>query len=121
MDQITKKAGRILFAIPMGIFGFFHFIFASQMAGAVPSYIPGGIFWIYFTGICLVAACVSVVVEKMAKLALQLLALLILIFILTLHLPGFLAGGPMAQMSLMNGLKDLAMLGAALGLSIDLE
>ena len=46
-----SKIGKYLFAIPMVIFGLFHFLNASAMAGMVP--IPGGEFWIYLTGLSL--------------------------------------------------------------------
>ena len=111
-----RRIGRILFAIPMGVFGLFHFLHGQMMAGMVPAYVPGGILWVYITGLALIAAAVSIVLEKQDKLATQLLAVLLGVFILTIHLPGL--GNPqMMQMSMMALLKDLGLLGGALVIS----
>ncbi|MFH6768681.1 hypothetical protein V8G56_08040 [Gaetbulibacter aquiaggeris] len=47
-----SKIGKYLYAIPMVIFGLFHFLNASAMAGMVA--ISGGVFWIYLTGLSLI-------------------------------------------------------------------
>ena len=106
-----KKAVQIVYAIPLLIFGLFHFMNASQMAGIVPSWLPFGVFWVYLTGLGLLAAGVSFIINKQVALAGKLLALMLLIFALTVHLPSIIGGN---QMSMPNLLKDLAMAGAAL-------
>lgn len=107
--DIFSKLGRYIYAIPFGVFGLFHFMKADQMAGMVP--IPGGVFWIYLTGIALLAACVSIVIEKKTRLACILLGVLLLIFVLSIHLPSVIGGKMQPAMS--NLLKDLALAGAA--------
>lgn len=107
-----SKIGKYLYAIPMVIFGLFHFLNASAMAGMVP--IPGGVFWIYLTGLSLILAGVSIIIQKLDDWSSFLLAVLLLVFVLTIHLPGVLAGGEMAQMYMTNLLKDLALAGGAL-------
>lgn len=104
--------GKYLFAIPMIIFGLFHFLNATAMAGMVP--IPGGVFWIYLTGTALIIAGISIIIQKLDDWSSFLLAVLLLIFVLTIHLPGVLAGGEMAQMYITNLLKDLALAGGSL-------
>ena len=106
------KIGKYLYAIPMVIFGLFHFLNASAMAGMVP--IPGGVFWIYLTGLALLLSGVSIIIKKYDDWASFLLAVLLLIFVLTIHLPGVLSGGEMAQMFMTNLLKDLALAGGSL-------
>ncbi|WP_372633369.1 DoxX family protein [Fodinibius sp.] len=106
---MIEKAGRYLFALPFGIFGLFHFMNAGQMAGMVP--IPGGVFWVYLTGIALLAACISILIEKKARLACILLGVMLLIFVLTIHLPGVLGEGGQSAMTML--LKDTAMAGGA--------
>jgi len=113
MKILTTTVARIIFALPFGIFGIFHFMGAKDMAGMVPSFIPGGAFWIYLVGAALVAACVSIIIQKMAKLASLLLALMLLLFILTMHVPGLMNEVTM-QMSMMSLLKDMALMGGAL-------
>lgn len=58
-------------------------------------------------------AAISFIIKKQAKLAALLLALLLLIFVLTIHLPGLFNAETM-QSSMMNFLKDLALAGGAL-------
>lgn len=113
LSFLTDIVARVLFAIPFFMFGVNHFIYANAMAGMVPAYVPGGIFWIYFTGVALIAAAVSIVTKIQGKLAMYLLALLLLIFVVTLHVPG-LSNPQMKMMSMMALLKDLGLMGGAL-------
>lgn len=107
--------GRVLFALPLIGFGIGHLISASMMGGMVPAWVPGGgTFWIYLTGVALIAGALAIITGYMGRLAALLVAALLLIFVLTLHLPGWLDGGPNAMMSKMNLYKDLAMAGGAL-------
>ena len=110
MDAFIKS-GKYLLAIPMAIFGLFHFISGPAMAGMVPPAIPGGVLWVYLTGIALVAAAAAILSDKMAKLASVLLAALLLVFVLVIHLKGAMAGDQAATASL---LKDIAIAGGAL-------
>lgn len=113
LSFLTDIVARVLFAIPFFMFGVNHFIYANMMAGMVPAYVPGGIFWIYFTGAALIAAAVSIVTKIQGKLAMYLLALLLLTFVVTLHVPGL--GNPQTKMmSMMALLKDLGLMGGAL-------
>ncbi|MEQ8352451.1 MAG: DoxX family protein [Leptospiraceae bacterium] len=112
MDNVIKKvlpvAGRAMIAAMAVFFGLGHLTGADQMVGAVP--IPGGVIWVYFTGVCLIAGGVGLFIPKVAKLAGALLGLLILIFALTIHAPK-MAGGD--QGAMMNFFKDLAIAGGA--------
>ncbi|MFQ5538076.1 MAG: DoxX family protein [Gemmatimonadota bacterium] len=115
--NVLAKVGRVLFALPMLVFSFFHFTNAGAMAAFVP--IPGGTFWVYLTGLALLAAAIAILTGKQAVLATRLLGLMILIFALSIHLPGVLkAPDPAAmQLSMTNFLKDTALAGAAWVLS----
>lgn len=109
MNALTGSVARILYGLPFGIFGIFHFMNASAMAGMVP--IPGGVFWIYLTGLALLAASVSIIIEKYTRLACILLGVMLIIFVLSIHLPGIIGGEMQPNMS--NLLKDLALAGGA--------
>jgi putative oxidoreductase len=109
MNALTSTGARFIFAIPFAVFGLFHFMNASAMAGMVP--IPGGVFWVYLTGAAMLAASISIIIRKQAYLACLLLALLLAIYALSIHLPGAIGGN---QPSVTNLLKDLALSGAAL-------
>ena len=111
MKLLTTTIARYVFAVPFGIFGLFHFMNASQMAGMVP--LPGGVFWVYLTGVALLAACISIIIQKYTRWACLLLALMLIIFVLTLHLPGVFDEATM-QASMPNLLKDTALAGGAL-------
>ncbi len=115
MKQLTTTVARIFFAVPFLVFGIIHFMKGSEMAGYVPSFIPGGVFWVYLVGLALIAAAVSILIQKKAKLACLLLAVLLMIFVLTIHLPGLFSDNSMqAQLSMTMLLKDFALSGAAL-------
>ncbi len=108
MNAITGL-GKYLFALPILVFGLFHFMNAQGMAGMVP--LPGGVFWVYLTGVALLAAGVAILLGKYDKLAAVLLGLMLVIFALSIHLPGVMGGN---QSSMPSLLKDLAMAGGAL-------
>ena len=110
MNAITGS-GKYLFAIPMAVFGLFHFMGANDMAGMVP--IPGGVIWVYLTGAALLAAAISILIGKMDKLAATLLGIMLLIFVLSMHLPAVINSGGEDQGAMMNLLKDCALAGGA--------
>lgn len=111
MNVLTNQVSRYLYALPFGVFGIMHFMNAGAMAGMVP--FPGGAFWIYLTGLALLAASISIIIEKKVRLAGLLLGIMLLIFVLSIHLPGVLSGGEAATSSMPNLLKDAALAGAA--------
>ncbi len=108
MESAISKTGRYMFAVPFVLFGLFHFMMGADMAGMVP--IPGGLFWVYLTGAALVAAGVSMIIQKHTWLACVLLGVMLLIFVVAIHLPGAIDG---SQASTTNALKDITMAGAA--------
>jgi uncharacterized membrane protein YphA (DoxX/SURF4 family) len=110
MNTLTTT-GRIIYGIPFILFGIGHFINASKMAGYVP--IPGGAIWIYVTGAALVLAGIAAITKFQGQLAMLLLALLLFIFIVTIHIPNLLKPETM-QMGLMGVYKDLGLMGGAL-------
>lgn len=112
-DSFLTTSGRILFALPFGIIGINHFIVSDFFNGMLTSFIPGGGFMILFTGACLIAASISIILKKYIKLSCLLLALLLLIFILTIHIPQLFEPDK-AQIAFMHLLKDTALMGGAL-------
>ncbi|MCF7808934.1 MAG: DoxX family protein [Candidatus Marinimicrobia bacterium] len=113
-----KSIGRYLFTIPFGLFGIMHLLNAGQMVALVPSWLPGGVFWVYLTGLALIAAAVSFVIQKHTYLAGLLTAALMVVFVLTIHLPGLIGGNMMAMSGL---LKDLGLAGGALLLAANYQ
>lgn len=106
-----KNVGRIVFAVPFAIFGMMHFMAAGDMAGMVPAWVPGGVFWVYVTGMALIAAAISIISKKQIYLVSVLLAVLLGVFVMTIHLPAVLGGD---QMAMGGMLKDISLAGGAL-------
>jgi len=106
MDAVTKL-GKYFFAIPFAIFGVMHLMNADAMAPMA----FGSSILVYITGVCLIAAAVSMLIGKMAKLAAMLLALFLIATVLAVHLQAVMGGDEMAMGQI---LKDVALAGAAL-------
>ena len=110
MNTITG-IGKYLFAIPFIVFGLFHFMGAKDMASMVP--IPGGVIWVYLTGLAHIAAGVAIIIGKMDQLATTLLGIMLVIFALSIHLPAVVSSAGEDPGAMGNLLKDLSLAGAA--------
>jgi putative oxidoreductase len=115
MKQITFITARVLYAVPLGVFGIRHLTHIKTMAPYVP--LPWGEFWIVATGIALIAAAVAILTGILARLASYLLALMITIFILSIHLPHMFNPATI-QSALPNLLKDFSIVGGALAFAV---
>ena len=95
----------------MAVFGVNHFLKADAMGGMVPSYMPGdGSIWVYITGACLVAAALAIIINKYAKLAAGLLAVLLIVFVFTMHLPAAMSDNEVEKtMGIISLLKDVGL------------
>jgi hypothetical protein len=82
------------------------------MSGMVPAFIPGGVIWIFITGIAFILAAVSIFTRRYITIACLLLGIMLMIFILTIHLPAVARGG-ISSPNLGNLLKDMALAGSA--------
>lgn len=82
----------------------------EQLVGQMPAYLPFPNVLVYLSGIGLVAAAVSMLIEKYDKLATSLLGIMLLFFVLLLHLPVAMTG---VDGTMSNLLKDLALAGGA--------
>lgn len=101
--------GRYMILIPLIGFGVKHLKDGADLAGLVPTFFPGGIFWIYLTGLAMLLAVVSAFLGKWDKLAFFLAGTMILIFALTIHLRGLMEGGN--PRVLFDLLKDIGLAG----------
>jgi putative oxidoreductase len=112
MNQITSL-GKFLFLIPFFFFGVRHLTGANDMKGMVPSFLPGGVLWVYVTGIGMLAFVVANMIGKYDKLAGVLLAIMLIIFACAVHLPQQ-GTNPMWMIGFV---KDLGLAGGALMLA----
>ena len=104
--------GRILFAVPFGIIGLNHFLMTDIFLGMMSSFIPGGGYTILLTGALLIAASVCIIINKYIQIVCYSLAGLLLLFILTIHIPGLFTNN--FQIALFGLLKDTGLMGGAL-------
>lgn len=108
----VSRIASIVYAITIGIFGVNHFRYGKGMGGMVPHWFPGdATIWIYIAGAGLILAAISIIINKYTKPACYLLAAMLLIFVLSMHIPSLLRGNEMAMTGV---LKDTAMAMAAL-------
>ncbi|RYG40530.1 MAG: DoxX family protein [Chitinophagaceae bacterium] len=105
----------IVFAIITGAFGIFHLFNAKNMESKVPDFIPGGIIWIYISGIAFVLASIAILVNYHTKLACYLLGVMLFIFVLVVHVPIIVTGETeeIKQTALIMMLKDVGLIMAA--------
>ena len=102
-NLIPSRVASIIFALTIAAFGVRNFIKAGSIDTIVPDYMPGEVTWVYITGICLILAAIAIVLNNsLTRLACYLLALMLLIFVFTLHLKPAIDGNPN------NLLKDTA-------------
>lgn len=115
-QHLISRIAIYLLALVMIVFGIYHFLHPKNMLVYVPGFMPGGIIWVYFVGVAFILAALAFFTNRMVRIAAYLLALLLLIFVLTVHVPNYLYAGDkeMQQMALVNLLKDTALLGFAL-------
>lgn len=112
-----KLIGRILYALPFLFFGINHFIEIIPLYDpAFVSFIPLGPFTILMTGLLLIIASVGIILNKYIKPASILLAVLLFLFIVTIHIP-HLIQGIASEYAMINLLKDVALLGGSIMLS----
>jgi putative oxidoreductase len=107
----SKLAGRILFGVPILVFGAMHFMAGAEMNAYVPAFLPAPTFFVYLTGLVLVVAGLAILFNKYVDWMAGILGIMLLSFALLIHLPMVMAGD---QAAMSNLLKDTALAGAAL-------
>jgi putative oxidoreductase len=115
-NSTISRIGVILYALVIAFFGVNHFLSGTGMAGVVPSFLPGGVFWVYLTGAALIAAAISFLTGKQTRLAGILLAVFLILIVLTVHLPSVISAPDQnaARFPLTNLIKDLGLAAGAL-------
>jgi uncharacterized membrane protein len=119
LDKIVVL-GPVFFAVPLAVFGTEHFTAATILAGMVPAWLPGRMFWALFVGACLIAAALSIAAQKYAWLASALAGVLILLFALLIHLPN-VVGNPHTRILWVVCLREPAFAGGAFALAATQE
>jgi putative oxidoreductase len=115
MKRLTT-IGRILFAIPFALFGINHFLMLDYYLGMLTSFVPLGAYTIILTGIMLIAASISIITKILVKFSTLMLAILLFIFIITIHIPHLFADAD-KTITIIALLKDISLLGGSLMIS----
>ena len=86
MDNLAKP-GRILFAIPILVFGIQYFIYGQFQGGLppVPPWAPGGPVLAYLTGAILIVAGASIAINIQARLSATVLGIFFVACVAALH------------------------------------
>jgi len=108
--------GRILFALPFGIMGLNHFLMKDYFLGMMSSFIPGGAYTVLLTGAILILASILIILNFNLKLVCYGIALLLLIFILSIHIPQLYTSN--WQIALIELLKDTGLMGGAIMIAL---
>jgi uncharacterized membrane protein len=115
MNNFTTL-GRILFAIPFGLFGINHLFLYNWYVGNFTSFLPIGPFSVITTGIIMILVSISIITKKYITLSTQVLAIMLLIFIAAIHIP-HLINGEDTTMVTITLLKDISLIGGSLMIS----
>jgi putative oxidoreductase len=115
-QHIISRIAIFLLSFVMIFFGIQHFIHPQNMVTRVPDFLPGGIVWVYIVGAAFILAAISFMTNILVRTAAYLLALMLLIFVFTIHLPQYLdtADNDYKMATLVNLLKDTALAAFAL-------
>jgi uncharacterized membrane protein len=109
--QRLQPLGPLLLAGFLILAGIQHFAYAPFVAHLIPAWIPQPLFWVYFTGVALVAGGVGILVPKTARLAATLAGVMLLLWVLMLHIPRAVTLKDAAEVA--GIFEALAMSGAA--------
>jgi uncharacterized membrane protein len=112
---VSRIAIYMLAAVLIAI-GVFHLMRPYDTLVYVPSFLPGGITWAYIVGASFILVGISFAFNQYVKITSYLLAIFLVFFILSVHVPNALnAGSPEYRLfAFINILKDTAIAGFAL-------
>lgn len=114
--HIISRIAIYILAVVLFVFGIFHFMYPRDLLVYVPDFLPLGIKWAYIVGGAFILVALSYLTNQYVKFSSYLLFVLLVVFILTIHLPNYNNAGDkeMRQLALINILKDTAIAAFAL-------
>ena len=92
LDRIVALT-NLCFAIPLAVFGAEHLSLGRSMIGLVPLYMPARLFWIYFVGVALIIASLSIATKIHVRWSGLLFGIMMFLFVAMIHLPGAIRSG----------------------------
>jgi uncharacterized membrane protein YphA (DoxX/SURF4 family) len=84
---VLLLSGRVLFSVSLIVFGIQHLMYGPFIAGLIPAWLPGHLFWAYFVGVAFLASALAIVTGRLASLAATLLGVMFFLWVLILHAP----------------------------------
>ncbi len=115
MINAFLSLGRWIFPVPFAVTGLLQIMNVQMLADeVVPAFLPLKIIWVYLSGASLIAAAASMYLERYDKLATALLAVLLLLVVLLVHVPGAMSGEQGAAISMTLLLKDTGLMAASM-------
>jgi len=108
--HIISRIAIYILSLVLIAFGIFHFMYPRDLMVYVPLSLVGGITWAYIVGGAFILVGLSFITNQFVKVTSYVLVIMLLIFILTIHLPNYRNAGDkeMRQLALINILKDTA-------------
>src|ERR1700730_10700447 len=91
IDKVVALT-HLCFAIPLAAFGAEHLSGGIPLT-MVPSYMPWRLFWLYFVGVALIAASLSIATKIQVRWSGLLVGIMMFLFVAMLHLPAAIRGG----------------------------
>ncbi len=115
-NLISTKVAIIIFALIIGFFGANNILHAKDMAANVPSFLPASKVMVYISGAGFLLAAVAFIIDRYAKIAGYLLAILLLIIVFSVDLSGIVHARnvPIKMLFITSLLKDAALAMAAI-------
>ncbi len=87
------RIARSLYGLSLVFFGGAHFIDLPDTLVLIPAWLPGHLFWAYFTGCAFIAAGLAALTGICARLAVMLSVLQLALFLVLVWIPIVVAGG----------------------------
>lgn len=86
------RVARFLYGLVLIFFGTAHFVDVKDTVSLVPHWLPGHLFWAYFTGCAFIAAGLATLVGFCSRMAVTLSALQLALFLFLVWIPIVAAG-----------------------------
>jgi hypothetical protein len=86
------RIARVLYGLSLVFFGAAHFIDVKDTLSLIPNWLPGHLFWAYFTGCAFIAAGAAALTGLCARLAVTLSVLQLTLFLVLVWVPIVAAG-----------------------------
>lgn len=115
-NLISTRVAIIVFAVIIAFFGANTILNAGNMVANVPSFLPASRWSVYLSGIGFLLAALAFIIDRYAKIAGYLLAILLLIIVFAVDIPGIIhaSSTPIKMLFVTNMLKDAALAMAAI-------